>query len=45
MYRRCGFVDEGRLRERSFKEGTWVDHVVMSVNREEFNRAHHIWER
>ena len=38
-YRRCGFVEEGRLRERSFKEGRWVDRLVMSVNREEFTRA------
>ena len=44
MYRRCGFVDEARLRERSFKEGGWVDHVVMSVNREEFGRARGEWE-
>jgi RimJ/RimL family protein N-acetyltransferase len=36
MYRRCGFVEEARLRERSFKDGQWVDHVVMSVNRTEF---------
>jgi RimJ/RimL family protein N-acetyltransferase len=39
MYRRCGFVQEALLRERSFKEGRWVDHVVMSVDREEFARA------
>ena len=44
MYERCGFVQEGRLRDRSFKEGHWVDHVVMSVNREEFGRAHERWE-
>jgi RimJ/RimL family protein N-acetyltransferase len=39
MYQRCGFVEEGRLRDRSFKDGQWVDHVVMSVSREEFERA------
>lgn len=39
MYRRCGFVEEARLRERSFKNGGWVDHIVMSVNREEFLKA------
>jgi RimJ/RimL family protein N-acetyltransferase len=43
MYRRCGFVEEARLRDRSFKEGRWVDHIVMSVNREEFGRAHERW--
>ena len=44
MYRRCGFVEEGRLRERSFKEGRWVDHVTMSVNRTEFAVARAAWE-
>ena len=39
MYRRCGFMEEARLRQRSFKDGGWVDHMVMSVNREEFARA------
>ncbi len=43
MYRRCGFVEEARLRDRSFKEGRWVDHVVMSVNREEFELVHGRW--
>jgi RimJ/RimL family protein N-acetyltransferase len=38
-YERCGFVREAVLRERSYRDGTWVDHVVMSVNREEFRRA------
>jgi RimJ/RimL family protein N-acetyltransferase len=44
MYRRCGFVEEARLRERSFKEGGWVDHVAMSVNREEFAAARAAWD-
>jgi RimJ/RimL family protein N-acetyltransferase len=43
MYRRCGFVEEGRLRDRSFKEGRWVDHVAMSVTREEYRRAAEAW--
>ncbi|MFN2589926.1 MAG: GNAT family N-acetyltransferase [Actinomycetota bacterium] len=30
-YERCGFVEEARLRERSWKSGRWVDRVVMSV--------------
>lgn len=38
-YRRCGFVEEARLPERSWKDGAWVDRVVMSVTREEFERA------
>jgi RimJ/RimL family protein N-acetyltransferase len=38
-YRRCGFVEEARLRERSWKDGRWVERVVMSVTRPEFERA------
>ncbi len=44
MYRKCGFMAEATLRERSYKEGEWVDHVHMSVNREEFRRAQTEWE-
>jgi RimJ/RimL family protein N-acetyltransferase len=42
-YRRCGFVEEARLRNRSWKDGRWVDHVVMSVTREEFAVARATW--
>jgi RimJ/RimL family protein N-acetyltransferase len=45
MYRKCGFVEEATLRERSFKEGKWIDHVVMSVNREEFEQVRREWDR
>lgn len=44
MYAKCGFVEEARLRERSFKQGRWVDHVVMSVSRDEFARAREGWD-
>lgn len=44
MYTRCGFVEDARLRDRSFKDGQWVDHVVMSVGRGEFASAHQRWE-
>jgi RimJ/RimL family protein N-acetyltransferase len=43
-YSSCGFVEEARLRERSFKGGAWVDHVVMSVTRSEFGQARRAWE-
>jgi RimJ/RimL family protein N-acetyltransferase len=36
VYEKCGFVMDGRLPERSWKGGTWVDRVVMSVTREGF---------
>ena len=44
VYEKCGFIREARLRERSFKDGGWVDHVVLSVNREEFASALSSWE-
>jgi RimJ/RimL family protein N-acetyltransferase len=44
MYKRCGFVEEARLRERSFREGRWVDHMTMSVNRDEFARPRAAWQ-
>jgi RimJ/RimL family protein N-acetyltransferase len=40
VYERCGFHREATLRERSFKDGTFVDRVVMSVTREEFAETH-----
>jgi RimJ/RimL family protein N-acetyltransferase len=39
MYKRAGFVEEARLRDRSWIEGRYVDHLVMSINAEEFGRA------
>lgn len=39
VYEACGFVPDARLRARSFKDGAWVDRIVMSVRREEFGRA------
>ena len=44
MYAKCGFVEEARLRQRSFKEGQWVDHLVMSVSREDFAKAKDAWQ-
>ncbi len=36
MYEKCGFVREAVLRDRSWKQGAWVDHVVMTVRPESF---------
>ena len=44
MYRRCGFVEEATLRQRSWKQGQWVDHVVLSVNRQEFDEVRRAWD-
>ena len=39
MYKGCGFVEDGRLRDRSWIEGHYVDHLVMSITADEFGRA------
>jgi RimJ/RimL family protein N-acetyltransferase len=39
MYKTAGFVEDARLPERSFHDGHYVDHVVMSVDRAAFERA------
>jgi len=44
-YQACGFRPEARLRDRSFKEGGYVERVVMSVTREEFAAAQAPQER
>lgn len=36
LYKSLGFAEEARLRDRSFIDGRWLDHVVMSITREEF---------
>jgi hypothetical protein len=38
-YRHCGFREEARLADRSWKDGRWVDRVVMTVTREAFLAA------
>ena len=38
-YAHSGFREEARLAERSWKDGRWVDRVLMSVTREDFDAA------
>jgi RimJ/RimL family protein N-acetyltransferase len=38
-YRHCGFREEARLADRSWKDGRWVDRVVMTVTPEAFAAA------
>ena len=38
-YAHSGFREEARLAERSWKDGRWVDRVLMSVTRERFDAA------
>jgi RimJ/RimL family protein N-acetyltransferase len=35
-YRKCGFVEEGRMREAHYAEGVYSDVVVMALLREEW---------
>lgn len=35
----CGFMEDARLPERSWKGGAWVDRVVLSVTREGFTSS------
>jgi len=37
-YLKCGFVEEGRLRQRIFRSGEYHDELVMSILREEYNK-------
>lgn len=39
MYKSCGFVEDGRLRDRSWIEGHYIDHLVMSITADEFARV------
>ncbi len=37
-YRACGFIEEGRLREHVFHDGTYVDLVMMGLLRSEWEK-------
>jgi RimJ/RimL family protein N-acetyltransferase len=39
LYKRCGFREDGRLRDRSWIDGEYQDHLVMSIDAEEFARV------
>jgi len=39
-YKRCGFREEGRLRQDRFKDGRYWDALVMGILREEFEELH-----
>ena len=38
-YRKCGFVEEGRLREDVYRQGSYHDMLVMGILRREFGGA------
>lgn len=39
-YRKCGFVEEGRLRQQAFVNGEYVDVVLMGLLRNEWEAQH-----
>jgi RimJ/RimL family protein N-acetyltransferase len=39
LYKTLGFVEEGRLRDRAYHDGHLSDSLIMSVTRDEFERA------
>ena len=39
VYRKCGFVEEGRLRQHIYQEGGYLDLVVMALLRQEWEDA------
>lgn len=39
-YRKCGFSEEGRLRQEQFARGAYRDQLIMGVLREEFMALH-----
>lgn len=38
-YKAAGLVEDARLPERSLKDGVYVNHIVMSIDREGFERS------
>lgn len=39
-YRKCGFTEEGRLRQQVYKHGRYWDYVCMAILRAEFELLH-----
>ncbi|EOD00225.1 GNAT family N-acetyltransferase [Caldisalinibacter kiritimatiensis] len=35
-YKKCGFIEEGRIRQRIFRNGKYHDEIVMGILREEY---------
>jgi RimJ/RimL family protein N-acetyltransferase len=39
-YRKCGFMEEGRLRQERYAGGRYIDVIIMAVLRDEFYALH-----
>lgn len=40
LYKKLGFVEEGRLREFVFRDGKWKDVIVMGMTEEKYREKH-----
>ncbi len=40
FYKRMGFKEEGRLREFVYREGRWLDVIIMGMTEEEYKNAY-----
>lgn len=38
-YQKCGFREEGRLRERFFREGRYTDYLIMGILKREYEEG------
>lgn len=40
LYHKMGFIEEGRKRKAVYKDGQYVDEIIMGLLRDEYVRAH-----
>jgi len=38
LYQKVGFVEDGRKRDEVYKNGQWVDSIIMSILSTEYNK-------
>lgn len=39
FYQKCGFLEEGRLRERFYREGRYTDYLQMGILKREYEQT------
>lgn len=47
VHKKCGFVEEGRMRESHYQNGRWVDLILTGLLEEEYRkliRLNHYWD-
>ena len=37
VYEKCGFVHEGKLRQSTYRNGRYIDNILMSMLRREWD--------